>query len=53
MTTVVWQRTQTAPDHRPVDTPETDAAANYFAFLSGMVNAFEVDPPPGGDKLPI
>jgi 4-carboxymuconolactone decarboxylase len=32
---------------------ELTAAANYFAFLSGMVNAFEVDPPPDGDKLPI
>jgi 4-carboxymuconolactone decarboxylase len=32
---------------------ELTAAANYFAFLSGMVNAFEVDPPADGDKLPI
>ena len=31
---------------------ELTAAANYFAFLSGMVNAFEVEPPPDGDKLP-
>jgi 4-carboxymuconolactone decarboxylase len=26
--------------------------ANYFAFLSGMVNPFEVPAPPDGDKLP-
>lgn len=32
---------------------ELTAAANYFAFLSGMVNAFEVPAPEGGDKLPI
>jgi len=32
---------------------ELTAAANYFAFLSGMVNAFEVDPPPDGDTLPL
>jgi len=31
---------------------ELTAAANYFAFLSGMVNAFEVAAPPDGDKLP-
>jgi len=31
---------------------ELTAAANYFAFLSGMVNAFEVPAPEGGDKLP-
>jgi 4-carboxymuconolactone decarboxylase len=31
---------------------ELTAAANYFAFLSGMVNAFEVPAPPDGDKLP-
>jgi 4-carboxymuconolactone decarboxylase len=31
---------------------ELTAAANYFAFLSGMVNAFEVPAPPEGDKLP-
>jgi 4-carboxymuconolactone decarboxylase len=30
---------------------ELTAAANYFAFLSGMVNAFEVPAPEGGDKL--
>jgi 4-carboxymuconolactone decarboxylase len=31
---------------------ELTAAANYFSFLSGMVNAFEVAPPPDGDRLP-
>lgn len=31
---------------------ELTAAANYFAFLSGIVNAFEVPAPEGGDKLP-
>jgi 4-carboxymuconolactone decarboxylase len=31
---------------------ELTAAANYFAFLSGVVNAFEVTAPPDGDKLP-
>ena len=31
---------------------ELTAAANYFAFLSGMVNAFDVPAPPDGDKLP-
>jgi len=31
---------------------ELTAAANYFAMLSGMVNAFEVAPPPDGDRLP-
>lgn len=30
---------------------ELTAAAHYFAMLSGMVNAFEVAPPPDGDKL--
>ncbi len=28
------------------------AAANYFAMLSGVVNAFDVAAPPDGDKLP-
>jgi len=32
---------------------ELTAAANYFAFLSGMVNAFEVPAPEGGDRLPV
>jgi 4-carboxymuconolactone decarboxylase len=31
---------------------ERTAAANYFALLSGVVNAFEVAAPPDGDKLP-
>ena len=31
---------------------ELTAAANYFALLSGMVNAFEVPAPADGDKLP-
>ena len=31
---------------------ELTAAANYFAFLSGVVNAFEVPAPADGDKLP-
>jgi 4-carboxymuconolactone decarboxylase len=30
---------------------ELTAAANYFALLSGIVNAFEVAAPPDGDKL--
>jgi len=32
---------------------ELTAAANYFALLSGVVNAFEVAPPADGDRLPI
>jgi 4-carboxymuconolactone decarboxylase len=31
---------------------ELTSAANYFALLSGVVNAFEVAAPPDGDKLP-
>lgn len=31
---------------------EMTAAANYFAMLSGVVNAFEVAAPPDGDRLP-
>ena len=31
---------------------ELTAAANYFAMLAGVVNAFEVPAPPDGDKLP-
>jgi 4-carboxymuconolactone decarboxylase len=31
---------------------ELTAAANYVALLSGLVNAFEVAPPPDGDRLP-
>jgi 4-carboxymuconolactone decarboxylase len=30
---------------------ELTAAANYFALLSGVVNAFEVPAPPDGDKF--
>ena len=32
---------------------ELTAAANYFALLSGVVNAFDVAAPPDGDKLPV
>ena len=32
---------------------ELTAAANYFALLSGIVNAFEVAAAPDGDKLPV
>ena len=32
---------------------ELTAAANYFALLSGLVNAFEVAAPPDGDRLPV
>ena len=31
---------------------ELTAAAGYYSMLSGIVNAFEVDAPPDGDKLP-
>ena len=31
---------------------ELTEVANYFAFLSGMVNPFEVPAPREGDKLP-
>jgi 4-carboxymuconolactone decarboxylase len=31
---------------------ELTAAVNYFALLSGVVNAFEVEAPADGDKLP-
>jgi 4-carboxymuconolactone decarboxylase len=31
---------------------ELTAAANFYAFLSGIVNAFEVPAPPDGDPLP-
>jgi 4-carboxymuconolactone decarboxylase len=31
---------------------ELTAAANYYGFLSGIVNAFEVPAPPDGDRLP-
>jgi len=29
-----------------------DGGHNYYGFLSGVVSAFEVPPPPDGDKLP-
>ena len=32
---------------------ELTACANYFALLSGVVNAFEVVAPADGDKLPV
>lgn len=38
--------------HGPQWLVELTTAANYFAMLSGIVNAFEVTPPPDGDKLP-
>jgi 4-carboxymuconolactone decarboxylase len=31
---------------------ELTALANYYAMLCGLVNAFEVDVPDGGDRLP-
>ena len=31
---------------------ELTAIASYYAMLCGIVNAFEVDPPPDGDRLP-
>ena len=39
--------------HDPRWMVELTEVANYFAFLSGMVNPFEVPAPPDGDKLPI
>jgi hypothetical protein len=30
---------------------ELTAAINYIAFVAGIVNAFEVPPPPDGDKM--
>src|SRR5437867_11193326 len=32
---------------------ELTTAVNYFALLSGVVNAFEVAAPPDGDKMPV
>ena len=32
---------------------EVTAAALYFAMVAGIANAFEVMPPPDGDKLPV
>jgi hypothetical protein len=31
---------------------EVTAAALYFALVAGVANAFEVAPPPDGDRLP-
>jgi 4-carboxymuconolactone decarboxylase len=31
---------------------ELTVATNYYGFLSGVVSAFEVPPPPDGDQLP-
>jgi 4-carboxymuconolactone decarboxylase len=31
---------------------ELTGMANYYGMLCGVVNAFEVDPPPDGDRLP-
>ena len=42
-----------AKRHDPKWLVELTAAANYFALLSGVVNAFEVAAPPDGDKLPV
>jgi hypothetical protein len=30
---------------------ELTATANFFGFVAGICNAFEVAPPEGGDKL--
>ena len=38
--------------HDPRWMVELTEVANYFAFLSGMVNPFEIPAPPDGDKLP-
>jgi 4-carboxymuconolactone decarboxylase len=38
--------------HGPQWMVELTAAANYFALLSGVVNAFEVAAPADGDRLP-
>jgi hypothetical protein len=32
---------------------ELTAMANYYGMLCGVVNAFEVDVPPDGDRLPV
>jgi 4-carboxymuconolactone decarboxylase len=39
--------------HNPQWMVELTEVANYFAFLSGMVNPFEIAAPPDGDKLPV
>ena len=38
--------------HNPQWLVELTAAGNYYGLLCGIVNAFEVAPPPDGDKLP-
>jgi hypothetical protein len=30
---------------------ELTAAMNFFGFVSGIANAFEIDPPASGDKF--
>jgi hypothetical protein len=32
---------------------EMTAVVGYYAMLAGVVNAFEVQPPPDGDVLPV
>ncbi len=32
---------------------ELTAMVNFFGFVCGICNAFEVSPPPGGDALPV
>jgi 4-carboxymuconolactone decarboxylase len=32
---------------------ELTAIANFFSFVAGICNAFEVAPPPNADKLPV
>jgi len=38
--------------HGPTWMVEVTAAALYFALVAGVANAFDVAPPPDGDKLP-
>ena len=38
--------------HGPTWMVEVTAAALYFALVAGIANAFDVAPPPDGDKLP-
>ena len=40
-----------ASKHSPQWMVELTAIVNFFAFVSGICNAFEVEPPAGGDKL--
>lgn len=37
--------------HSPQWLVELTATANFFAFVSGICNAFEVQPPEGGDRF--